>query len=180
MLESIFRSVLDGRDLLSHGSDAVPLCWQNFRTITNRRWWSGKTVLIGDAAHTAHFSIGSGTRLALRDAVVLAAALNAEGALQQAFTAYQRHRHADVLATQRDAYFSARWLEDVDRYIGKSAEEFFTLFRARRDPLVAQIPTALYYRLYSAAESNPLLRRLKAQVGPMARRKYGQLVRTSR
>lgn len=180
LLESIFGSVLDGRGLLSHGSDTAPLCWQNFRTISNRRWWSGNTVLIGDAAHTAHFSIGSGTRLALRGAAVLAAALNADVAPQQAFMAYQRHRHADVVATQRDACFSSRWLEDVDRYIGKPAEEFFTLYRARRDPLVAQIPTALYYRLYSVAERNPLLRRLKAQVGPRARRRYGQLVRTSR
>lgn len=180
LLESIFRPVLDGSHLLSHGSDAAPLLWQNFRTITNRRWWSGNTVLIGDAAHTAHFSIGSGTRLALRDAAVLAASLSAESAPQQAFMAYQRNRNSDVLATQRDACFSARWLEDVDRYIGMPPKEFFTLYRARRDPLVAHIPTALYYRLYSVAESNPLLRRLKSQVGPKARRKYGQFVRISR
>lgn len=180
LLESIFGEVLGGGNLLSRGSETAPLSWQNFRTITNRRWWSGKTVLIGDAAHTAHFSIGSGTRLALRDAVVLAEALRRQDSPQSAFMAYQRHRRADVLATQRDASFSARWLEDVDRYIGDSAEEFFTLFRARRDPLVAQIPSALYYRLYSVAESNRLLRSLKSYVGPKARQTYGQLVRGPR
>lgn len=177
LLESIFSATLGGGRLVSRGSAATPLSWQSFRTITNRRWSAGRTVLIGDAAHTAHFSIGSGTRLALRDAVVLADALHTESSIQPAFSSYERRRRADVLATQRDAWFSARWLEDVERYAGLPADEFFTLFRARRDPLVAQVPPALYSRLYSAAERRPWLRRLKSGLGPRARQGYGQLVR---
>lgn len=179
LLESLFSAALGGGRLLSHGSGTAPLGWQNFRTITNRQWWDGKTVLIGDAAHTAHFSIGSGTRLALRDSAVLAEELCREATPQAAFAAYQRRRKSDVLDTQRDAWFSAKWLENVNRYGAMSAEEFFTIFRARRDPLAAHVPPGLYYRLYSAAERSPLLRRLKSELGPRARRRYGQLVRNA-
>lgn len=179
LLESIFYTALNGSRLLNQGGDEEPLPWLNFRTITNHRWWSGNTVLLGDAAHTAHYSIGSGTRLALQSAIALADCLRDEKTPQLAFAAYQKRRRADVSAAQRDASFSARWLEEVDRYIAMTPREFFTLLRARRDPLLAPIPPALYYRLYAAAERNPMLRRLKSQVGPKARRTYGRLVRRS-
>lgn len=176
LLESIFGAVLDGCELLCRDADAPSLPWECFRTITNRQWWSEKTVLVGDAAHTAHFSIGSGTRLALQDAITLASSLGQEQSPQAAFADYQRRRRPDVLAAQRDAGASARWLEELDRYVGMPAEEFFTLFRARRDPLLARISPELYYRAYSAVERNPLLCKVKEQVGPAARQKYGRLL----
>jgi 2-polyprenyl-6-methoxyphenol hydroxylase-like FAD-dependent oxidoreductase len=179
VLESIFRGTLEGSRLLTHGADSAFLPWQSFRTITNRRWWSGKTVLVGDAAHTAHFSIGSGTRLALQDAIELAGSLREEGSLHDAFASYQKARCADVAAAQRDAWFSARWLEDIDRYSAMGAPEFFTLLRARRDPLLARVPPAVYHRLYSTAERNPLLRNLKSRVGPKVRGTYSQFLRRS-
>lgn len=176
LLESIFAKGLAGGSLLAQVGvdDALP--WQNFQTVTNRQWWSGKTVLIGDAVHTAHFSIGSGTRLALQDGIVLAEELSREGfAPQHAFAEYQKRRLASVPDLQTDARFSARWLENIERYIALPPEEFFTLFRARRDPLLARAPLGLYYRLYSAAERGPAVRRLRSRVGPKVRHSFARL-----
>jgi 2-polyprenyl-6-methoxyphenol hydroxylase-like FAD-dependent oxidoreductase len=71
-LEKVFADVLDGHPLVSNQS-----VWRNFPVVQNRRWSAGKAVLLGDALHTAHFSIGSGTRLALEDAIALARAIGA-------------------------------------------------------------------------------------------------------
>jgi 2-polyprenyl-6-methoxyphenol hydroxylase-like FAD-dependent oxidoreductase len=177
LLEATFSDVLDGRRLLAQGTDADPIPWLNFRTLTNRRWWSGNTVLLGDAAHTAHFSIGHGTTLALQDAIALANSLNIASTPQQAFSDYQRARRREVCATQRDALFSSQWLENVDRYGSLPPSEFFTLLRARRDPVLPHVPPALYYRIYTAAERNALLRGAKSRFGPRARHAYGRLVR---
>ena len=70
---SVFAATLDGHRLVSNKS-----VWRNFPWIWNERWWSRNMVLIGDALHSAHFSIGSGTRLAIEDAIALAKALEAE------------------------------------------------------------------------------------------------------
>jgi 2-polyprenyl-6-methoxyphenol hydroxylase-like FAD-dependent oxidoreductase len=177
ILESAFSDVLDGRQLLAQCADTDQIAWQNFRTLTNRRWWSGNTVLLGDAAHTAHFSIGHGTTLGLQDAIALARSLSTTQTPQQAFSEYQRARRRDVCATQRDALFSSQWLENVDRYGSLPASEFFTLLRARRDPILAHVPPDLYYRIYTTVERNDLLRGVKSRFGPRARRAYGQLVR---
>ena len=177
LLENIFSDVLAGGSLFNQ--EAERLAWRNFTTITNSRWWSGNTVLLGDAAHTAHFSIGSGTRLALQGAIALAGCLAEHPTPQTGFNAYQRRRRAAVLVAQREAWFSERWLENVERYGAMPPHEFFTLLRARRDPLLTQIPPALYCRLHSAAEGNPVLRRLKSQWGPKVRRSYGRLARLS-
>lgn len=179
LLESVFGAALDGHKLLNQGRPAEPLSWCNFRTITNRRWWAGNTVLIGDAAHTAHFSIGSGTKLALQDAILLADCLSRGGPPQLAFAAYEKRRRRDVSILQRDAGFSSEWLEAIERYGSQPAQEFFTLLRARRDPLLGQLPPALYYRFHAALERHKLSRNFKSRVGPKARRAYGQLVRRS-
>jgi anthraniloyl-CoA monooxygenase len=81
-------------------------------------------VLIGDAAHTAHFSVGSGTKLAMEDAIALSAALAAGGPLEAALAAYERARRPEVLSLQRAARASLEWFEGVDRYRGLPSEQF--------------------------------------------------------
>ena len=75
--EKLFAKYLDGHALMSNAAHLPgPAVWLNFRRIKCERWSSGNVILLGDAAHTAHFSIGSGTKLALEDAIKLAAVLN--------------------------------------------------------------------------------------------------------
>src|SRR5207302_2627161 len=86
--ESIFRQVLDGKGLISNKS-----IWRRFQRVVNRRWWSGNRVLLGDALHTAHFSIGSGTRMAMEDAAALASAIETHGSdIAGVFTAFEQGR----------------------------------------------------------------------------------------
>ena len=76
MLEELFKEHLAGHRLLGDLGDGTKARWLNFRTMSNQRWYSGNVVLAGDSAHTAHFSIGMGTTLALEDAMVLADSLH--------------------------------------------------------------------------------------------------------
>ena len=81
-----------------------------------RRWHSGNVVLLGDAAHTAHFSVGSGTKLAMEDAIALAAALKAERSIPAALAAYEAGRRPQVESLQRAAQASLEWFESAERY----------------------------------------------------------------
>ena len=92
--------------------------------MSNRRWHHGNVVLLGDAAHTAHFSIGSGTKLAMEDAIGLAAALAADPDLDAALTAYEAERRPVVASTQRAAHTSREWFEGIARYGGLDPEPF--------------------------------------------------------
>ncbi len=85
----IFADELGGHEVLSNNSK-----WLSFTTVRNERWHDGNVVLLGDAAHTAHFSIGSGTKLAMEDALALAACLHEHDALDAALTAYETERRA--------------------------------------------------------------------------------------
>jgi anthraniloyl-CoA monooxygenase len=108
-LEAVFRDDLAGEPLLSNNSR-----WLNFLTLANRRWSHGRTVLLGDALHTAHFSIGSGTKLALEDAIALADAFAAHGAgedVEAASAAFERERRPAVERYQAAAERSLRWFE---------------------------------------------------------------------
>ncbi|HEX9646087.1 MAG TPA: FAD-dependent monooxygenase, partial [Alphaproteobacteria bacterium] len=106
--ERLFADELDGHELLSNRS-----VWRNFPQITNDRWFAGNRVLVGDALHTAHFSIGSGTRLALEDAIALAGALRAHDYdIQPALAAYQAARRPVVDKMVRAADASATWYQD--------------------------------------------------------------------
>ena len=87
----VFASTLDGHPLVSNKS-----VWRNFPWIWNERWWCGNKVLIGDALHSAHFSIGSGTRLAIEDAIALVKALEAEPNISAALHRYQTERQPIV------------------------------------------------------------------------------------
>jgi hypothetical protein len=89
LLERIFADQLDGHPLMVHARNTDTMPWQTFRTVTNRRWYRGKVVLVGDAAHTTHFTIGSGTKLAMEDAIALASALRRHDDLPSALTAYE-------------------------------------------------------------------------------------------
>src|SRR5262249_59954681 len=88
------------------------------------RWHHGNTVLIGDAAHTAHFSIGSGTKLAMEDALALAACLHEQHDVTSALEAYEAERRPVVASTQRAAQASLEWFEHIGSYTGQEPEQF--------------------------------------------------------
>ncbi|WP_046779563.1 bifunctional salicylyl-CoA 5-hydroxylase/oxidoreductase [Streptomyces yangpuensis] len=126
----IFSEALRGRPL--HGNRSA---WTQFRTVVNEHWSHGNVALVGDAAHTAHFSIGSGTKLAVEDALALAEALDAsDGDVPAALTAYEAARRPAVASTQRAAAASSRWFEDLAGYLDQPARQFaFNLLtRSRR------------------------------------------------
>ncbi|WP_079177850.1 bifunctional salicylyl-CoA 5-hydroxylase/oxidoreductase [Streptomyces mangrovisoli] len=125
----IFADVLGGRPLKSNHS-----AWTTFRTVVNERWSHGNVVLLGDAAHTAHFSIGSGTKLAVEDALALTACLREQPGLAAATAAYEQERRPVVASTQRAARASLEWFEDIALHLGQSPRQFaFNLLtRSRR------------------------------------------------
>ncbi len=98
--------------------------WLNFTRVHCARWWHGNTVLIGDAAHTAHFSIGSGTKLAMEDAIGLARILNEEPDLPKALQAYEEERRTEALRLQNAARNSMEWFENARRYVRLDPEQF--------------------------------------------------------
>ena len=93
-------------------------------SLRNETWRHGNLVLIGDAAHTAHFSIGSGTKLAMEDALALAACLHEHDDLDTALTTYEAERRPVVLSTQRAAQASLEWFEDIGHYVHQAPEQF--------------------------------------------------------
>ena len=127
---SLVADALGGHSLLANNSK-----WINFLTVRNRRWRAGNVVLLGDAAHTAHFSIGSGTKLAMEDAVALAWACRSHGEdVEAATAAYEAERRPVVESTQRAAQASLEWFEGVGRYVEQEPLQFaFNLLtRSRR------------------------------------------------
>ncbi|MEY9843526.1 anthraniloyl-CoA monooxygenase [Streptacidiphilus sp. BW17] len=131
--EKYFAELLQGHAL--RGNDAR---WIAFTTVRNAVWHDGNTVLLGDAAHTAHFSIGSGTKLAMEDALALAASLR-DGArdgrsVQEALAAYEAERRPVVASTQRAAQASLEWFENLEQYLDQPDWQlgFNLLTRSRR------------------------------------------------
>lgn len=120
---------LEGHRLIPNNSR-----WIRFTTVRNATWRHGNVVLLGDAAHTAHFSIGSGTKLAMEDSLALAACLNEHDAIPDALARYEEERRPVVESTQRAAQASLEWFEDIGRYVGQPVEQFaFNLLtRSRR------------------------------------------------
>jgi anthraniloyl-CoA monooxygenase len=119
LCEGLFAEYLDGHSLLSNARHLPgPQAWLNFRRIVCDTWSYRNLILIGDAAHTAHFSIGSGTKLALEDAIKLAEVLNRPGLEREAALAeYQAERNLEVLKLQNSARNSTEWFETLDRYL---------------------------------------------------------------
>ncbi|MFC9613675.1 bifunctional salicylyl-CoA 5-hydroxylase/oxidoreductase [Streptomyces sp. NPDC056938] len=125
----IFTEALGGRGLRSNNS-----AWTAFRTVVNEKWSHGNVVLVGDAAHTAHFSIGSGTKLAVEDALALAACIQEQPTTAEALAAYEAERRPVVASTQRAARASLEWFENIGLYLDQPARQFaFNLLtRSRR------------------------------------------------
>jgi anthraniloyl-CoA monooxygenase len=129
ILRELLAALLDGHELLANNSK-----WLSFPTVQVERWHAGNVVLLGDAAHTAHFTIGSATKLAFEDAVVLTEALGAHDELEPALEAYENDRRPLVQSTQRAAAASRQWFEELPQYLHQPDEQFVfnLLTRSRR------------------------------------------------
>jgi 2-polyprenyl-6-methoxyphenol hydroxylase-like FAD-dependent oxidoreductase len=133
-LEEIFAHHLEGHALMNSMRELGKIPWLNFTRITNRSWHHGNVVLMGDAAHTTHFSIGSGTTLAMKDAVGLADSLEAHDDLHAALAHYEQNRRADIMDLQHAAMKSTEWFENVPSYIDQPITQFaYTLWKRRGD-----------------------------------------------
>ena len=114
----LFSEHLEGHELLTNRS-----IWRVFPTVACATWVDGKTVLVGDSAHTAHFSIGSGTKLAMEDSIALVDALISartgedDADVGAALASYQERRSVEVLKTQKAAQISLEWFEHSGRYM---------------------------------------------------------------
>jgi anthraniloyl-CoA monooxygenase len=119
LIRELFRDALGDAELYVNNSK-----WLTFVTVRNQRWRHGNVVLLGDAAHTAHFSIGSGTKLAMEDALALAACLREQPGLDTALTAYEAERRPVVVSTQRAAQASLEWFENLGQYTAQDPRQF--------------------------------------------------------
>ncbi|MEQ3554486.1 FAD-dependent monooxygenase [Pseudonocardia nematodicida] len=135
LLEKLFAGVLRGHNLFS-STRGEPTQWRHFLEVRNERWYHDNMVLMGDAAHTTHFTIGSGTRLACIDAVALAQNLHDHGDdLQTALNRYDRTRRRAMARTQASARTSMAWFERVDRYTDRDTVEFSAAMCGRKGSL---------------------------------------------
>jgi anthraniloyl-CoA monooxygenase len=128
LCETIFADYLGGHALMTNASHIRGSAWINFPRIICRKWSYENIVLLGDAAHTAHFSIGSGTKLALEDAIKLAEVVNRPsvqtGGLADALSEYQEERQLEVVKLQNAARNSTEWFEHLDRYLKMDPMQF--------------------------------------------------------
>ncbi len=115
--QQLFAKYLGGHRLMSNARHLRGSAWLNFNRVICRNWHHGNTVLIGDAAHTAHFGIGSGTKLAMEDAVSLVKHLNASRDVEAALLGYQAERSLEALKLQSAARNRMEWFENVARYV---------------------------------------------------------------
>jgi anthraniloyl-CoA monooxygenase len=126
LCEELFAERLDGNSLISNARHLRgPAMWLKFNRVLCQKWFHKNIVLIGDAAHTAHFGIGSGTKLAMEDAIALARVLSdynddVQGALQR----YQQEREIEALKLQSAARNRMEWFEQVERYVHLEPEQF--------------------------------------------------------
>ncbi len=121
----IFEAHLGGHDLMSNAAHLRgSAVWMQFPRVICEKWYHENVVLMGDAAATGHFSIGSGSRLAFDSAIALADYLHSEPTLQQAFERYQEERRIEVLRTQSAARNSLEWFEEVERYLDMPPTQF--------------------------------------------------------
>jgi 2-polyprenyl-6-methoxyphenol hydroxylase-like FAD-dependent oxidoreductase len=178
LLERVFAPYLDGCSLIDQRRDVEKAPWLNFKRVMNERWYDGNIVLMGDAAHTTHFAIGSGTRLALLDAATLADCLQRHGELPQALQAYESQRRAELAEVQSSADRSTHWFEQVDRYVDGDPVMFaFSLWKRRGDVPPWRLPLHLATQMKPVRKLRRLFtltrtllratrRRLLAQHGP--------------
>ncbi|MGH3912868.1 MAG: FAD-dependent monooxygenase [Pseudonocardiaceae bacterium] len=142
LLEKIFQRQLNGHSLMiphhpaggysAGGHSAGQMPWLNFLRITNASWHHGNVVLMGDAAHTTHFSIGSGTTLAMQDAIALADNVDKYDDPQVALRTYQQERRVAVRDAQGAALNSTKWFENVSPHINQETTQFaYDLWKRR-------------------------------------------------
>ena len=122
--EALFAEWLGGCALMSNARHLRGSAWLNFPRVACSNWRDGKVVLLGDAAHTAHFSIGSGTKLAFEDAIRLAETLTEADDLDAGLADYEAERRVEVLKLQSAARNSTEWFETIDRYVGLEPLQF--------------------------------------------------------
>ncbi len=114
--EALFAKHLGGATLSTNAKHLRGSAWLNFPRIVCNTWHKDNLILMGDAAHTAHFSIGSGTKLAIEDAIKLAQVLHSGKSLADALAEYHAERQVEVLKLQNAARNSTEWFEHIDRY----------------------------------------------------------------
>lgn len=122
--ERIFAKHLGGHALMTNANHIRGSAWINFPRVLCERWSYQNLALMGDAAASAHFSIGSGTKLALESAVALADYVESEPDLEAAFRKYEDARRTEVLKLQSAARNSLEWFEEVERYLGLDPVQF--------------------------------------------------------
>jgi anthraniloyl-CoA monooxygenase len=120
----IFEKHLGGHPLLTNSRHIRGSAWISFPRVLCRNWVKGNLVLIGDAAHTAHFSIGSGTKLGFEDAISLARHLDSGRPLAASLQAYQAEREVEALKLQSAARNSMTWFEEIERYLAYGTKQF--------------------------------------------------------
>lgn len=166
-LEDIFAEELDGHKLMSNAKHLRGgAIWINFRRVLCHKWHHDNIILLGDAAHTAHFSIGSGTKLAFEDAIKLADVLSSQKLpVSQALEQYQDERHLEALKLQSAARNSTEWFENVERYVHMEPVQFTYSLLTRsqrvshenlrlRDPEWLASVEKWFYKKASGTEAN--------------------------
>ncbi len=122
--EALFAKYLDGTTLSTNAKHLRGSAWLNFPRIVCATWHKDNLILMGDAAHTAHFSIGSGTKLAIEDAIKLAQVLHGGKPLAEALAEYHAERQIELLKLQNAARNSTEWFEHIDRYAALEPLQF--------------------------------------------------------
>jgi anthraniloyl-CoA monooxygenase len=156
LLEKIFAAELEGHKLITNRS-----LWRNFPCVFCENWWHKNIVLLGDAKATAHFSIGSGTKLAMECAIALSDALvdHGERSVETAFRAYDKARRTEVQVTQHNADVSLAWFEHMERSSDMKPMQFAMVVMCRaksitwdnllvRDPHFVQAFENEWYQTY--------------------------------
>ena len=147
--EKVFARALDGHPLISNKS-----VWRNFPWLWNDRWHFRNIVLVGDALHTAHFSIGSGTRLAMEDVISLVKALEAEDDIARGLTRYEAERRPTVKTLVEAAKTSAQWYEHFPTHMTLAPLDFaysYITRSGRIDPARLRAMSPLFMERYDAA-----------------------------
>ena len=124
--EDMFKEELDGHKLISNKS-----IWRNFPVISNESWHYQNVVLIGDAAHTAQFSIGSGTKIAMEGAIALQESISESSSVKDAILLYENKRMLEVAKLQRSALVSLQWYENARRYNNLTPQQYAFNFLSR-------------------------------------------------
>jgi 2-polyprenyl-6-methoxyphenol hydroxylase-like FAD-dependent oxidoreductase len=150
LIGELFKEELMGHRLMGQLTEETNAYWRSFRTVVNERWQDGTVALIGDSAHTTHFSAGLGMTLAIEDAIALADSLGRHASVGRSLREYERQRMAQVRPHQAQAGRSGRWFAGISRYIDQEPARFATLLHARRSALQPLLPPSAYYHLRQA------------------------------